>query len=134
MHKISFSFQEQKLIKGMGVEALLLFGSQAQGTSRVGSDYDIAVILKQLANAARVYDVLYDLLAKKINQLVDIDIVFLHDAPMELQSHVAKYGIVLFQTTPPVFADYKGRVMLTLADFAPLRKEFQNATLGRIAP
>ena len=80
-----------------------------------------------------VYDKLYDLLSKKINKLVNIDIVFLESAPMELQTHVAKYGRVLYQTSLHVFPDYRERVMRKYTDFAPLRKIFQKATLERIS-
>ena len=44
-----------------GVERLILFGSRARGEARPDSDYDIAVILRDLSNRRRVRRVLSDL-------------------------------------------------------------------------
>lgn len=131
MSQISFSHEEQSDLRKHGIQVLILFGSRAQGIGKSDSDYDIGVIGP---NRTSSYDFLYALLAEKINQLVNIDIVFLPDAPMELQSHVAKYGIVLYQQEPISFANFREQVMRTYADFAPLRQIFQQATLQRISP
>ncbi len=111
-----------------GVRALVLFGSQAQGVARPESDFDVAVIGGQ----PRIYDQLYDLLSKKINRLVNIDIVFLNQVTLELKSHVATYGQVLFEQNPKEFADFRQRVMVESSDFAPLRAIYSGATLARI--
>ena len=124
-----FSPEEVTRLTQLGVHALFLFGSQAQNVDTEKSDVDVAVMGKK---NKEVYDVLYDLLSGKVDRLVDIDIVFLFEAPMELLSHVATYGIVLYQDTPTRFADFREQVMNTSADFAPLRKIFQQATLARI--
>lgn len=126
---ITFSAAEQKQLKNSGVNGLILFGSQAQGSKRVDSDYDFLVLGKK---SSQNYDLIYDLLATKINQLVDIDIVFAGNAPLELISHAVKYGKILYQAKPSVFADFKARMMLAAADFAPYRHLFQQATLSRI--
>ncbi len=128
---MEFTDSEKKLFKDLGIRALILFGSQAQETANSASDFDIGVLGR---SEKSVYDALYDLLAKKINRLVNIDIVFLDTAPMELQSHLAKNGKVLYQKTPQVFANYREQVMREYADFEPLRKIFQQATLARITP
>ena len=127
--------QEQMHLKKLGVTLLVLFGSRAQNSTHAKSDYDFGVLCEhssQPFSEKNIYDELYDLLSAKINQLVDIDIVFLRDAPMELQYHVSKYGVVLFEKSPQVFADFREQVMNKYADFAPLRSIFQNATLSRI--
>ncbi|KKS82809.1 MAG: Nucleotidyltransferase, partial [Candidatus Gottesmanbacteria bacterium GW2011_GWA1_43_11] len=109
----------------------------AQNVASEWSDYDIAVLVKSnLSKQQRkqIYDKVYDLVSKKINRLVDIDIVFLPEAPMELQNHVAKYGKVLYEQNAQVFPRFRESVMRNYADFAPLRQIFQNATLARITP
>lgn len=131
MNQLSFSIEEQNDLRTHNIQALILFGSRAQEINRDDSDYDIGVIGP---NSTTSYDLLYTLLSEKINQLVNVDIVFLSDAPMELQSHVAKYGIVLYQQKPVTFANFREQVMRMYADFAPLRRLFQQATLERISP
>ena len=125
-------------LQRLGVKALILFGSQAQGIARKGSDYDIGVllndnsVLSSPAQRSTLYRALYDILAGVIQQLVNIDIVFLDDAPAELQMHVTNYGIPLYEADPHVFARFKERVMNLYADFAPYRELFHKSILERI--
>lgn len=139
LKKFTFTESERQMLKDLDVAVLVLFGSQAQGVAGPMSDYDIGVILsdpaKEFPGAARskIYDALYDLLSAKIQELVDIDIVFLRQAPMELRSHVVRYGALLHETDNNIFANFKERTMLDYADFAPHRRIFQQATLDRIS-
>ncbi len=128
--QLAFTPEEQREFLQLGIKAVILFGSRAQGISRPTSDYDIFIIGRRSPEA---YDFLYNLLSGKIQQLVNIDIVFQSTAPMELQNHVAQYGQPLFQENPMIFADFKSYVMETYADFEPLRRVFQQATLERIS-
>src|SRR3989338_6849854 len=128
--QLVFTPEEQLKFRQLGIKAVILFGSRAQGANRPTSDYDIFIIGRR---SPEPYDFLYNLLSGKIKQLVNIDIVFQSTAPMELQNHAAQYGQTLFQENPAVFADFKSYVMETYADFEPLRRVFQNATLERIA-
>lgn len=116
-------------ISKLGVEALVLFGSQAQGLANKKSDYDFFVLGKKSNEA---YDLLYDILSSKIKKLTNIDIVFNKDAPMELKNHLVKYGKVIYQKNEHVFLDFKEHTMTLYQDFAPYRKMFQNATFARI--
>ena len=122
---------DQKAVEGLNLDALILFGSRAQGIAGKTSDYDFFVLGPK---DQKTYDALYDLLSEKIRELKDIDIVFDADAPMELKNHVAKYGQVLYQRQPSVFPDFRQKVMLIYSDFAPHRAIFAAATLGRINP
>jgi len=125
-------------LKRLGIEALILFGSQAQGIARQGSDYDIGVllrnntILRSPEKRSVLYDALYDILSSIIQKLVNIDIVFLDDAPAELQMHVVRHGVPFYETTQQVFLRFKERTMLAYADFAPYREVFHKAILERI--
>ena len=128
---------EKEMFRKLGIDALLLFGSHAQGTATAMSDVDIGVILTPpaLANTPErrhIYDVLYDFFSEKLQKFVTIDIVFLHDAPMELQSHVATHSRALYERTPDIFVRFRERVFDAYADFAPLRHIFHTAILARI--
>lgn len=133
MAEISFSEAEKNNLDRLGVEAVVLFGSRAQGVADSKSDYDIGVLTAPGVYGSKIYDRLYDLLGGKIDGLVDIDIVFLAEAPMELQFHAAKYGRILFEKSAQKLAEFKERVMTDYADFAPYRQLFQQATLQRIS-
>jgi len=134
----NFSDSEKRLFDELAIQALILFGSQAQGLANEKSDFDIGVILgdkKLLYNeeARRViYNFIYDILADHIKELKNIDIVFLDMAPEELKSHVLKYGKVLYESKPGIFADFKAEIIQQYADFAPLREIFHKGILSQI--
>lgn len=132
MEQITFTFREREKLKKIGVETVILFGSRAQGLAHPRSDYDLAVLALPDSDRESVYDSVYEVASSKIKQLVDVDIVLMRDAPLELQSHVAKYGQVLFEVRPQTFLNFRQKVMEAYSDFAPLRSEFQQATLDRI--
>lgn len=131
-----FDKKEKDIFKSLSVEALILFGSQAQKRAGPMSDFDIGVIFKKNPQPSltknEIYLALYGILEKHINQLVNIDIVFLEDAPSELRAHVMKYGVVIFESGPHIFADFKAFVMEQCSDFAPLQHIFHKGILSRI--
>ncbi|OGG11924.1 hypothetical protein A2Z00_04355 [Candidatus Gottesmanbacteria bacterium RBG_13_45_10] len=129
MDTLAFTPTEEQTLRALGVSAVVLFGSRAREVASKTSDYDIGIVGKK---TGVTYDSIYDMLASKIGKLVDIDIVFLGDAPMELQHHAASYGRPLFEAKPGIFASYKEAVMDKYADFAPIRQMFQQQILGRI--
>lgn len=133
--KLQLNQKGKKIIERLDIEAVILFGSRAQGLAGTASDFDFGVLLAHSVSRERrtqIYDTLYDLLSSKIKELTNIDIVFLYDAPMELQSHVARYGIPLYERNIHSFARFRERVMNEYADFAPLREVFHKAILSRI--
>lgn len=121
--------KEKNKIRELGINALILCGSRAQNIASVNSDYDFLVIGP---TGKKIYDALYDLLSENINKLIDIDIVFESEAPLEFKNHAIKYGVVLYEKSPSVFANFKQKLMIEYADFAPHRAIFSNATLSRI--
>ncbi|TSC77497.1 MAG: hypothetical protein G01um101433_571 [Parcubacteria group bacterium Gr01-1014_33] len=139
MGKFNITNEEAVFLERLGIEALILFGSQAQGTATERSDYDVGVLVSDLKQAKeselrrKLYDALYDFLSSKINKLVDIDIVFLEDAPAELQSHVVKYGVSLYEKRVQNFPRFKERIMQQYADFEPIRHLFHHAIMKRIS-
>jgi len=130
--------QNKEDLKRLGVEALILFGSQAQGIASQSSDYDVGVlvkdnrILQSPRQRSELYDTLYNILSNIIQQLINIDVVFLDDAPAELQMHVVKHGVPIYEESGYAFLRFKERVMLSYADFAPYRETFHKSILSRI--
>ena len=127
-----------KTLQSIGIDALIAFGSRAQGLSRPTSDFDFGLLLQDKSRLAdpvarkQIYDQTYDILSNHLNQLVNIDIVFLENTTYELRAHVMKYGQVVFESRPGIFADFKDQTMIIYADMAPLRFVFQRGTLARI--
>lgn len=136
MNTITFSSSEEETLKRLGVTVVVLFGSQARGIAGEASDYDIGVLREAEGGRASqekaLYEELYDVFSAKIGKLVDIDIVFLDAAPMDLCHHAANFGFVLYEQPPGTFARFKEMVMLRYADFAPYRRMFQEQLLKRI--
>lgn len=126
---MELNVDEKRKLSELGVKALILFGSQSQGLTNSNSDYDFYVVGQK---SDEVYEYLYELLSKKINRLVNIDIVFDEDSTMELKNHLITYGKVIYQQNENVFPNLKEQIMNNYQDFAPYRQMFQNATLARI--
>lgn len=135
--EINFNFPHKKL-ENLGVSTIYLFGSQAEGAAKSYSDFDFGILLKNQKALAdfkarkNIYNELYDIFSGKIKRLVNIDIVFLQDVYLQLQYHAVSRGKIIYEADPNFSADYKEKVMENYADFAPIRKEFQQAILERI--
>jgi len=136
--KLVFNSKERELLERLDINALILFGSQAQRMAGPLSDFDIGALIKDKAalyfpeKRKQIYDTLYEILEKRIKRLVNIDIVFLEAAPYELRAHVMKHGKAVFEARPGAFADFKAAVMEQYADFAPLREIFHRGVLSQI--
>lgn len=142
---MTLTAEEKKIAASLGVEALILFGSRAQGLARENSDVDVGVllhnphVLKDRAQVNALYGVLYTdvlspLAGRVVQRFCDIDIVFLQDEMVNLQLkyHVSKYGIPLYERDTRAFVDFKEDIMNRYADFAPLRRMFEKAIFARI--
>jgi predicted nucleotidyltransferase len=98
---MKIEFEKEEMEK-LGISSVFLFGSQAQGTSSSLSDYDFAILLndnsvlnnRKLRN--EIYEKFYELVSSKIKKLVNIDIIFLHEASLEIKYHVVKDGVLLY--------------------------------------
>lgn len=137
--------EEKKILEGFDVEAVILFGSHAQGLAGPLSDVDFGVLvrdarmLKDRAKRNELYDSLYfnvlsPLAGRAVKRLCDIDIVFLQDelVNLQLKYHVSNRGVPLYERHTRAFLDFKENIMERYADFAPLRRMFNQAILARI--
>jgi len=115
----------ERVMKKHGVTLAVLFGSQITGGKHPGSDVDIGVLFKDdnivKKNPVEVYS---DLQAEFSRHFEDgeIDIVYLKDTPLSLQNKVINDGIVLYEMSPVVFANYREKIMNHYFDF----KFFEN--------
>jgi len=145
MRKFALTRKEKSILKGLDVEALILFGSHAQGLAGPLSDVDIGVlvrdtrILKDRAKRNELYDSLYlnilsPLVGRAVRRLCNIDIVFLQDelVNLQLKYHVSNRGIPLYERHASAFVNFKENIMERYADFAPLRRMFNESILARI--
>src|SRR3989338_5062131 len=97
--EITFSEQEKTQLQSLGVVALYLFGSRAQGTDGPLSDFDFAVLMDRdgYARGGEAYQKLYDLLSPHCERTLQndvIDIIFLRDVGLELRHHVVRRNII----------------------------------------
>ena len=129
--------QAQRALTKLGVMTLYLFGSRAQNAETARSDYDFAVLMKHPGHKRgdAPYDAIYDIFAPLCPRTLEndvIDIVFLHDASLELRNHVLQYGKIFLDNDPKQRVQFVEKTMLEYCDFRPLLDMFDNAILSSL--
>jgi len=129
--------KDKTKLNALGVVALYIFGSRVQGVAGPLSDYDFAVLMKEAGHkrGGKAYDQLYDILAPLCPRTLDndiIDIVFLHDVPLELKLHVVRYGRVLYETNTLTRLRFETQTQLEYSDFRPLLDMQDQAILSAL--
>ena len=126
-----------KCLKDLGVVVLYLFGSRAQGIARATSDYDFGVLLDDPSRirdgSQELYQQIYEILEGSVKGRVNLDIVFLDRASLQLRYHVLQYGKVLLDADPKRRGAFEEQALEEHADFEPFRRLFEATTLERIA-
>jgi len=110
----------RRLSEDSRVEAVYLFGSQANGEAHDRSDVDLAVLLGEdvsLADELRLRAVAVDELHRD-----DIDFVILNDAPPLLRYEVVMGGRRLFVRNDASADDFEYRAVLLFLDTDYLRR------------
>lgn len=104
----------------LGIDALIQFGSQVDGTARSDSDVDIGFVLQQSApTPPRRYGQLYALV-QKFFPGQRVDLVDLNQAPPALQYRAAQQGQVLYQANRSSFANFREHALSAYHDFLPI--------------
>ncbi|MBI1870914.1 MAG: nucleotidyltransferase domain-containing protein [Chlamydiae bacterium] len=127
----------EQTLKELGVATLYLFGSRVQGIERKDSDYDFGLLLENpsilIKGTEVLYQKIYDLLQDWVEEKVNIDIVFLDQATVQLRYQVISYGKVLYDGHPVKRGRFIERTLTEHADFEPYRRIFEEAILTRIS-
>ncbi|MFH1099033.1 MAG: nucleotidyltransferase domain-containing protein [Candidatus Uhrbacteria bacterium] len=145
---VQLTDQDCMKLKELGVTALYLFGSRAQGIAGPLSDYDFAVLLED-ARAAndperypKFYDAVYDICAGALpkdeppppGHFTNIDIVFLqrHRTPLHYALSAADQGVLLYDGNPGFRLRFEERARYLYMDFEPFREEAYRLALAMI--
>ncbi|OHA25963.1 MAG: hypothetical protein A3C06_01930 [Candidatus Taylorbacteria bacterium RIFCSPHIGHO2_02_FULL_46_13] len=105
-----------------GLDLVVLFGSSARGTHRAGSDIDIAVFSKHLADISLVAEEIASAIGRN-----DVEVADLSHASSYLMRAVAEDGIVLFESQNDFFEEWKIYARNVWFDTARLRARQKHA-------
>lgn len=108
----------------------MLFGSQASGAARAGSDIDVAVYLDPALSARARFD-LRVAVGGAITDLGEPDVLVLNDAP-PLAGHQALMGKLLFARDPADYVRYFVRTVSASCDERPYRELHARARRRRL--
>jgi predicted nucleotidyltransferase len=108
------------------VRLALLFGSQARGTARTGSDVDVAV----LAHGADLL-ALAAALSRAIGETVDV--VSLEDPGFPLLEELVRDSIPVYEGTPGAAASWRAHALSELDLDRPGFERMRDAWLARVA-
>ncbi len=122
---------DREKLTGCGVGAIIVFGSFVDGTYHPGSDIDVGVVFEDITplkeDPVGVYGILHEELSEKIGE--NVDIVYLHEAPLSLQFNAVTEGVPVFWTSEEFFYDYKERVIQLYLDFRFFERIFDEALI-----
>lgn len=132
MEEIALSHEK---LRNLGVGVVYLFGSHAEGVAGSLSDIDIGVVFcdPRIAqgNTTELYGRLYDVFSEAFGS-ENLDIVFLERATLELRFDAISHGRTLYETSEDFRRDFEHCAVMLYADFKPLLRNFDRATLSRV--
>lgn len=124
----------KKLLKKNKVGLVFLFGSQITGARHPQSDIDLGVVFEdetiRKKKPLEVYSDLYEAFSNSFKSL-NIDIVYLREAPLALQFKAIDEGKVVYKISGKFFADYREEVMIRYFDFRFTEDYFNQVFLGK---
>lgn len=118
------------LDRWFGLDALWLYGSEAEGTTRADSDVDLAALFRRRPQGLEIFDAraeLEELLCREID-LVDLD-----QAPPILAMQILKHGRLLVDRNPSRRHDAFSRIVSLYEDVKILRREGEQALFKRMS-
>jgi predicted nucleotidyltransferase len=98
----------ERLSQCYGLDLVVVFGSQASGRARPGSDVDVAVrmVRRDWDNPEGELDLVGDLVSA-FGGNGDVDVAFLNGASPLLLFEVARTGIPVYQRKPTTFLEFQ---------------------------
>ena len=135
MKEVKFSKKQKKVFEELGVSLVYVFGSQIDGTQNKLSDIDVGVVFdkNRKKRTEKDYTKLFDVFTDVFREYRKVDLIFLQDASLMLQSRVVFGGKLLYQGNDELAeVNYKEFVMKRHADTQYFRDMRQKAILERI--
>jgi len=108
-----------------------LFGSYARGLETPRSDVDIAVLLSEVPERPLEYYLHLERELAKVLEM-DVDLVFLNDAPPLLKYQVIKYGRLLFSRDERVRVMFEAKSLCEYLDFSRVLRRYDECFMRRV--
>lgn len=115
----------QALAGRKDVRVAVLFGSEARGTARAGSDVDVAVDAPG-ADILEIAAALSEALSR------EVDVVPLEDATIPLLEQLVRDGIVVHEAYPGAGALWRSHALTSLETDRPWFARMRDAWLSRV--
>jgi predicted nucleotidyltransferase len=112
-----------------GLDALVLFGSDATGTARNESDIDLAALFQRMPTAIDLLDAESDV-ARLVGR--DVDLVDLAATSPILAMQVQRTGRCLFGAESPALANFQATLPGRYEDLKRVRAEAESALVRRV--
>lgn len=123
------------LLKDLAVGLVVIFGSRVSGGVHYNSDLDIGVVFfdnyKKQTDPVEIYGCLLEEFRSKFGDDNNLDIVYLEETPLSLQYRAVNDGLLLYETKPGFFADYKEMALKKYFDFKFFEDIFNQAFLNK---
>ncbi len=135
MKGVRFNEKQKKVFEELGVSLVYVFGSQIDGTQNKLSDIDVGVVFdkNKERRIGEDYTKLFDIFTDIFSEYKKVDLVFLQDTSLMLQSRVVFGGKLIYQGQNKLAeVNYKEFVMKYHADTQYFRNMRQEAILKRI--
>jgi len=116
--KLAMLFESEKRVL-----VAYLFGSYARGLETPRSDVDIAVLLSEVPERPLEYYLHLERELAKVLEM-DVDLVFLNDAPPLLKYQMIKYGRLLFSRDERVRVMFEAKSLCEYLDFSRVLKRY----------
>lgn len=123
-----FPQSTKQQLQRLGIIAVYLFGSQAEGTAGALSDVDVAVLMKnpRLAQGdiRQLYQALYEIFSDHfdVSGFKNLDIVFLQRTNLELAFDIISHGHVVVSLDNALREEFEHRTTMLYADSMALQE------------
>ena len=135
MKEVRFNEKQKQVFVELGVSLVYVFGSQIDGTQNKLSDIDVGVVFdkNKKKRTGDDYTKLFDIFTDVFSEYKKVDLVFLQDTSLMLQSRVVFGGKLIYQGQDGLAeVNYKEFVMKRHADTQYFRDMRQKAILARV--
>lgn len=131
---IEFSQTFKKELRKLGVSAVYLFGSRAQGRAGPLSDYDFGVLLKGTIPAKKYLDKKLHLMAQFSAYLRNpsVEVVLLNEAPPLLAMNIIDGGRLLFETDFHFRVSFETKITMQYLDRLPYERRYLKTLLHSV--